>query len=350
MRRCHQCGRTTKGEFPEEVRAPVPYGPRLRAHGVYLLPYQLLPYARACEVLRDWFGCRLSPATLARRVAECAAPLLPVEAQIKGAVKRATVIHVDETGLRVAKRGQYVHVASTGRLTPYSYHPRRGKQALEEIGILPHYRGTCVHDGWPPYNSYSQCQHSLCGAHLLRELIYLSEASAADKEWAEPMLKLRLEIKGTVEAAQTTGDKRLSAEQTTSFTQRYDALLKLGRERQPGREARAGPEVKAAEPAVAVSPAVARQARHLLWRLQARQEEVLRFMTDLRVPFANNQAERDLRMVKLQQKIGGCFRTETGARDFCGIRGYLATMRKRGRNALRVLEHGCAGEPLSLTS
>lgn len=350
VRRCHQCGHLTKGAFPSEVRARVQYGPRLRAHGVYLLQYQLLPYGRACELIRDWFGCRLSPATLRASVAACAAHLLRVEAQIKGAVKRAAVINVDETGLRVAKRGQYAHVASTGRLTHYSANARRGKQAMDEIGILPHYRGTCVHDGWQAYKQYGQCQHSLCGAHLLRELIYLSEASAEQKQWAEPLGALLLEIKGAVAEAQAAGCRRLAAESIRAYGQRYDDLTRQGWERVGGAASRAGPEAGAGKPTAAGKSPVERQAWNLLLRLMLQREEVLRFMTDLRVPFDNNQAERDLRMVKLQQKIGGCFRTEGGAREFCRIRSYLSTLRKRGQSILHALERACAGEPLSLTS
>lgn len=147
IRRCQRCGQINKGSFPAGVRAPVQYGPRLKARAVYLLAYQLLPYERSCELLEDWFGYRPSAATVASFVRECSGKLVLSEAQIKARLKQAPVIHVDETGLRVAKRGYYIHVTSTAALTHYSCHEKRGREAIDEISILPQYRGTCVHDG-----------------------------------------------------------------------------------------------------------------------------------------------------------------------------------------------------------
>ena len=337
VRRCRRCGQINKGSFPEHVRAPVQYGPHLRARAVYLQQYQLLPYERTSELLRDWFGYNPSAATLAGFVRECAAKLVRFEAQIKARLKRAPVIHVDETGLRVAKRSQYVHVTSTAELTHYSCHEKRGREAMDEVGILPYYRGTCVHDGWQSYRQYGQCLHSLCGAHLLRELTYLSEASEEEKKWAEPIIKLLLEMKEVADEARQLGLKRVRRKQGREFTKRYDELTEENWRRHQVMEARAGPESEA-EAATAQETAVFKQSRSLLLRLRLQREEVLRFMNDLEVPFDNNQAERDLRMVKLQQKIGGCFRSDTGARQFCRLRGYLSTKRKTGRPVLSALE------------
>lgn len=322
-RRCRHCGQLNRGRFPPEVRAPVQYGPRLKAQAVYLLAYQLLPYERCRELFSDWFDLRLSVATLARIVGECAGRLVRHEAQVKAALRRAAVIHVDETGLRVAKRGHYVHVTSNEQLTYYHCHPKRGRAALDEIGILAQYEGTCVHDGFAAYRQYGRCQHSLCGAHLLRELIYLGEASADERTWAEPLIELLLEMKEAAAVAREGGRRQVSREQVRALSQRYDALTEPQWERH-----RASPG----------GTALWKQSRSLLSRLRLQRAEVLRFLEDLAVPFDNNQAERDLRMIKLQQKIGGCFRTAEGARQFCRIRGYLSTRRKHEQPVLAALE------------
>lgn len=322
-RRCRHCGQLSRGRFPPEVRAPVQYGPRLKAQAVYLLAYQLLPYERCRELFSDWFDLRLSAGTLARIVAECSGRLVRHEAQIKSALRRAPVIHVDETGLRVAKRGQYVHVTSNEQQTYYHCHPKRGRAALEEIGILSQYEGTCVHDGYPSYHQYGRCRHSLCGAHLLRELTYLNEASEQERVWAEPLIELLLEMKQAADVARASGRRQVSQSQVRALTQRYDELTE--------------PELERHQASPGGS-ALWKQARSLLLRLRLQKAEALRFLEDIEVQFDNNQAERDLRMVKLQQKIGGCFRTEEGARQFCRIRGYLSTRRKHDKPVLEALE------------
>jgi transposase len=309
--RCRACGKTTQGEFAEAVRSGVRYGPGVKARVLYLQQYQLLPYQRTSEAMRDLFGCRLSAGTVANIVRECA----------------------DETGLRIDKRLAYVHVASTPALTHYAAASHRGRTAIDEINVLPAYRGTCVHDGWLAYTHYTRCRHALCGVHLLRELTYFEEVSAETKAWATPLKELLLEMKGEVERAKGEGGKRLTADRLTSMTASYDRLVAEGLQAQPPPE---------------VPEQVRKQARNLLLRLERRKEEVLRFLNDFAVPFENNQAERDLRMVKLQQKVSGCFRSEEGARRFCRIRGYISTMRKQGRGVLAALAGACRGAPLSV--
>jgi transposase len=337
--RCHACGKVTQGEFPGAVRSGVQYGPGVKAGVLYLQQYQLLPYARTSEAMRDLFGCRLSAGTVANIIRECAADLVETELQIKRGLRRSSVIHADETGMRVAKQGHYIHVASNSRLTHYGSDSRRGRAAMDEIGILPQYRGTCVHDGWWSYDYYTRCRHALCGAHLLRELNFFTELGAEHKAWVAPLKELLLEMKAAVEGAHQAGSKSLGAVEQESFTRCYDELLESGLTvNQP----------PAASEDVARTAGCQRQARNLLLRMQRKKEEVLRFMTDFSVPFDNNQAERDLRMVKLQQKISGCFRTEEGSRQFCRIRSYLSTMRKQGRGVLHALEGACRGKPLSV--
>jgi len=331
--RCRACGETTRGEFAGSVRSGVQYGPGVKARVLYLQQYQLLPYSRTAEAMRDLFGCPLSTGTVANIVRECADALLETELKIKRGLRHSSVIHADETGLRVEGQLQYVHVTSNSRLTHYTAAAGRGRTAIEEAGVLPRYRGTCVHDGWPAYSFYTQCRHALCGAHLLRELTFFAELSEETKAWAAPLKGLLLEMKAEVERVGAEGRERPTDERLAELTRSYDRLIA------EGLEAQQPPEVP--EP-------VKKQARNLLLRLRRRKEEVLLFLTDFAVPFDNNQAERDLRMVKLQQKVGGCFRSEEGARRFCRIRSYLSTMRKHGRGVLLALEGACEGAPLSL--
>jgi len=331
--RCPSCGKTTRGEFAGSVRSGVQYGPGVKARVLYLQQYQLLPYARTAEAMRDLFGCRLSAGTVANIVRECAEALLETELKIKRGLRRSSVIHADETGLLVERRLQYVHVTSNERLTHYTAAAGRGRTAIEEAGVLPRYRGTCVHDGWPAYSFYTQCRHALCGAHLLRELTFFAELSEETRVWASPLKGLLLGMKAEVERAGAEGGGRVADEKLAELTQSYDQLIAEGLQ---------------AQPPSGVPEPVRRQARNLLLRLERRKGEVLLFLTDPRVPFDNNQAERDLRMVKLRQKTSGCFRSKEGARQFCRIRSYLSTMRKHGRGVLEALEKACEGAPLSL--
>jgi transposase len=348
VKRCGLCGARTRGRFPRGVNAPAQYGERVRAVATYLHKYQLLPFARTSEAMRDLFGCSISPGTIETTRHRCAAKLVGVEEQIKQGVRAAEVIGADETGLRVAGRSHWIQVARTDELTHYGYDARRGKMAIEAIGILPQFRGVCVRDGWMAYDEYRQAQHALCGVDLLREMIYVEEVAAEQQQWTRPLAKLLLEIKAEVERAKGRGETKLSDEQLALFTARYDRLVR--------RAARLNPPPKAMKPdAVAKRYKVVRPKRRdpaspLVYRLQTRREQVLRFMTDFRVPFDNNASERDIRMVKLQQKIGGCFRTAEGAEAFCRIRSYLSSARKQGHSPLTALEHVFAGKRLPLNS
>jgi transposase len=331
--RCQGCGRTTRGEFTGSVRSGVQYGPGVKARVLYLQQYQLLPYVRTSEAMRDLFGCRLSPGTVANIVRECSNALLETELKIKRSLRRSAVIHADETGLRVNKRLAYVHVASNAKLTHYAAAAHRGQTAMDEINVLPRYRGTCVHDGLLAYKYYTRCRHALCGVHLLRELTYFEELSEGTKAWAAPLKELLLEMKREAERVRVEGGKRIPEYQLQSLTASYDRLVAAGQKAQPPPD---------------VPGQVMKQARNLLLRLERRRQEVLCFLTDFAVPFDNNQAERDLRMVKLQQKTSGCFRSEEGARRFCRIRSYVSTMRKQGKGVLPALAGACRGKPLSL--
>jgi transposase len=178
---CPRCGATTKAEFPLGVRAPVQYGPGVLSRVCYLHLYQLLPINRASEAMRDLFGCAVSWATVERAARVFSGKLVRSEQRLKAAVRGSPVVGVDETGPRVAGKGGWVHVARTDRLTHLAYDSRRGKAAMDEIGIPPQFTGTLVRDGYRSYTRFERCRRGLCNAHLLRELLFIQEACPGQK-------------------------------------------------------------------------------------------------------------------------------------------------------------------------
>jgi len=250
------------------------------------------------------------------------------------------VLGVDETNLRVNQKQEWVHVTSTDQLTLLIQDRRRGTSAIESIDILSGYKGVCVHDGFSAYDQYRQCQHSLCNAHILRELNYVIETSKPD--WATEMKKLLVEIKAAVGEASEAGKKRLALRQKKEFLSQYDRMvseaMKLYEPLQR-KKGRAKTQRKRESPIKAA-------ARKLVNRLSTKREQILLFMTDFRVPFDNNQAERDLRMLKVKQKISGCFRTEKGAEEFCRLRSYVSTMKKQGRGVMETIKSVFEGKAI----
>lgn len=200
----------------------------------YLHKYQLLPFARTSEAMRDLFGCRISPGTIETTRHRASEKLVGVEEEIRQGIKTAEVIGADETGLRVAGKSAWVHVARTDLLTHYAYDTRRGKMAMDAIGILPQFTGICIRDGWFSYDEYRQATHALCNVHLLRELVYIEECCAEQQQWTQPLAKLLLGIKEAVERARQQGATELSAEQQATFTMRYDRLVKRAARLNPG--------------------------------------------------------------------------------------------------------------------
>jgi transposase len=334
-KRCLGCGRVSTASFPPEASAPgVSYGPRVKALSVYLMNYQLLPYERTSELLRDLFGERAPGAgTLYSALGSCFEGLESTEEEVKAGLGQARVVNFDETGLRVNDEGMWVHVASTAKLTHYALHRKRGSEATKEIGILPSFEGVAVHDGLGSYRNYERCSHALCTAHHLRELTFVEEEH--EQEWAGEMKGLLLEIEESVrEEAARGGGRHLPLERTEKFEVRYQELLEAGVKANPSPE-RTGKRGRPKQT----------KGKNLVDRLDKYREAVLRFMHDFRVPFDNNQAERDLRMVKVRQKVSGCFRTEEGAGAFLRIRGYISTVRKQGENVLAALEGVFMGDP-----
>jgi transposase len=290
--------------------------------------------------MNDLFGYRLSAGTLATIIKECAHELKDSLLLIKEGISKSEVLGVDETNLRVNQKQQWVHVSSTDKLTLLVHDKRRGTAATENIGILAGYKGVCVHDGLTAYDHYQQCQHSLCNAHILRELNYVIETSKAT--WATEMKLLLLEIKAAVGVASVAGEKRLSLRQETEFLTHYHRIVsEAGKLYPPLKRKKRGSKTQQPKE----SPIVA-AARKLMNRLTLKRDQILFFMTDFRVPFDNNQAERDLRMLKVKQKISGCFRTEKGAEEFCRMRSYISTMKKQGYSVMETIRSVFAGKAL----
>jgi transposase len=329
---CVRCGMKNKAEFPSGINAPVQYGKGIRSVVAYLLGYQLLPYERCAETINDLFNCQVSAGTLTAIFQEGARETVEPLLLIKEGISQSEVIGVDETNLRVKQKQQWVHVSSTERLTLLCHDKRRGTAAIDNIGILASYKGVCVHDGFSAYDQYRQCRHSLCNAHILRELSYVIETSKP--AWAQEMKQLLLEIKAAVSVASESGKTRLALRQEKEFLGRYDRIVaEAGKLYEPLRRKKY--RAKTRRPRE--SPIVA-AARKLVNRLASKRDEILLFMRDFRVPFANNQAERDLRMLKVKQKVSGCFRTERGADEFCRMRSYVSTMKKQGHSVMATIK------------
>ena len=324
QRRACVCGEVTRAAFPAEATAPTCYGPGVAALAVYLLGRQHLPVERAAECLEEAFGAAVSTGWLSSLLPTAAARLDGFLAIAREQLAAAQVAHFDETGGRVSGRLHWIHVACTDTWTLFHLDATRGKTAMDAAGVLPTFTGVAVHDGWRAYKRYEQASHSLCNAHHLRELAGMAELTG--QGWTTELAELLVKLHLAVELAKAAGHTKMPTRQLRTFSKRYDALVAQGQKLNPP-PPRTG---KRGRPAL--GPAGA-----LLARLESHRADVLRFATDFAVPFDNNQAERDIRMVKLQQKISGGWRSDTGARAFLDVRSYLSTARKNGQSTMTVL-------------
>jgi transposase len=320
---CAVCGTETRAPFPEGMCAPVQYGARIAAFVVYLLHYQLLPEKRLAELMGDLFGVNLVTATIASMSRNCATRFQGVVAAVRDHVAAAPVKHLDETGFRIGSKTQWLHIASTILLTFYRISPKRGSLPENVTGIV-------VHDHWKPYYTLKGVLHALCNAHHLRELQALVEIEKED--WARKMQRLLRRACHAVNLAREQGVP-LSPRLIALIERCYDVILAEGfafHDAQPTL-------VRAAGKGKGRGRKPRRVGHNLLMRLSTRKYDVLRFLADQRVPFTNNLAERDGRMMKLRQKISGGFRSEDGATDFGIIRSLLSTAKKQGWDMLRTL-------------
>jgi len=317
--RCAACGTNTRAAFPAGVTAPVQYGARIAAFVVYLLHYQLLPEKRLAALMADLFGVKLVSATIARISQDCAERFKGFVAFVQHRVATAPVKHMDETGFRIAARTHWLHIASTLWLTFYRISPKRGSLLADVTGIV-------VHDHWKPYYTLTGVLHALCNAHHLRELKALIEIEKED--WAGRMQRLLRRACHVTNLARERG-VTLKPRLLALIDQHYDAIVTQGMAFHEAQTPLAKPRLRGRPPR--------RVGHDLLLRLSTRKPDVLRFLTDARVPFTNNLAEQDARMMKVRQKISSGFRCDHGAKDFAVVRSLLSTARKQGWDILQTI-------------
>lgn len=332
-RRC-RCGTVTTAASPPGVTALACYGPEITALAAYLLTYQHIPVARAAQLLADVAGMPVSTGWVAGVLPRAEPALEPFAEAARAAVRAAPVAHFDETGLRVEGQLRWLHSASTAEVTTYLLHDKRGVKAMNAFGILPDYTGVAVHDGWHSYRDYTQASHALCNAHHLRELQAAAETHP-EQDWPQGLARALEELNHAAHAARATGAEHIPTDTLAALIGRFDHHLHTGLELHP-RNHRGHPQ--GGKPRQTT-------ARRLLQRLRDRHAEVLRFAFDLRVPFTNNQAERDLRMTKTQLKLTGGWRTRTGATAWLTMRSYISTARKNGLHILTALRNTLTGHP-----
>jgi transposase len=331
-KKCPCCGVINRAAFPENISGPVQYGQRVQALTAYFAHQHFIPVDRLCQIFEDIFGIALSPGTCSNVDEKLFNQLESFEKGLKIYLLAARILHFDETGMRCEKKLHWVHVASSQLATLYTIHAKRGQEAMDAADILPKFTGIAIHDHWFPYFTYAQATHGLCNTPHLRELTFVYEQEK--EEWAKFMKDLLVLVSQKVEKCAEQGV--LSGEILLQIKQAYTQIIDHGLEYHsklpPLPQGRRGKQKQ-------------RDGKNLLDRLKERSDCILRFMYDFSVPFTNNQGEQDIRMVKLKQKISGCFRTLKGGRIFCRIRSYISTARKQGWNIWDALADAMRGFP-----
>ena len=311
---CPQCKSITVGSPPPECKGTQNYGNAIRALCVVMTNYANVSIDKTRKILRDLLDIPISGGTIKTIQRECAAKTSDAIKEIKKHLLASPTLGVDETGCRIAGKTQWIHVASNSKYTLLSVHGKRGREGIESGGIVSEYEGTLIHDCWSPYFGFDKCKHALCVAHLMRELIALIESGQV---WATDMLELLLEMKNVVDRYKDNDKTELSNYYRNKFAQRYDEILSSAKQE--------------------IVPSTTRKkskAENLLIRLEKYQIEIIRFTEDFDVPFDNNQAERDIRNVKVKQKVSGCHRTEDDARDYANTASVIGTVIKLGKSVV----------------
>ncbi len=314
---------TVQKSFPDGVQAPTQYGFKFCCWLVYLSDYQLLPLNRISQMCADLYGYGANEQTVYQSRKRCYGNLEKFEQYLKQNLPVASVLHGDETGIRIAGKRQWLHCVSDEKHTYLEVHDNRGMKAIEAMEVLPKFRGILVHDCWATYFRLD-CEHSLCNAHLIRELIFQKEE--CQQEWAKNMEKLLWQ------AYENPYKKSLK-----DWQDQYSQIVEQGYKQNPYKP----PPRKKGQRGRCKKP----QVLNLLERFEKHRDSVLRFIENAEVPFTNNQAERDIRMVKVQQKISGCFRSWQGARIFARNRSYISTAIKQGHRVFDALFNAVSGNP-----
>jgi len=329
---CPSCGKHSRAKFPDFCRRPVQYSSNVKSLAVYLNKYQFIPLRRLSEMFRDIFDVKISEGSIINFSADLHDRLEGFEDTAKEKLIESEIIHNDESGGRCEKKLKWFHVASNKLLTYISFHSKRGAEAFNDMGILPLFKGKSVHDFCRSYFTFT-VQHILCNAHLLRELIFEHEHNR--KKWAESMMTLLLKIKKSVDLEKEKGGTSLSKRLLNKYEKEFAEIVRKGLKSSPARKKDPSKRGRTAQSS----------SRNLLTRLCSHKDSYLAFMHDFNVPFDNNLAERDIRMLKLYMKVSGCFRTFTGAEIFCRIRSYISTARKNNVNVFKSIQNAFRGNP-----
>jgi len=333
---CPRCKRVNKAKGPEHLTQQIQYGQKIVSLATYLHYDQLIPLKRIQGIFYDLFSITISEGTLVNKHSQLFNQLSHSESRIHKNLLKSPVNNCDETSMRVDGKTRWLHVVSNDTNTAYLSHNKRGTEAMDAMGILPHFEGVVVHDNWKPYFTYQNANHSLCNAHHIRELRSIDENY--EQPWAKEMRQHLLNISRLVNEYKNAGKSNLPEKIIKKFSERYDSILDSAISQIP--------TLKATSPNPKKRGRVKQHpAKNLHDRLTKQKEETLRFMHDFMVPFTNNQAEQDIRMTKVKLKVSGCFRSQEGADRFCRIRGYISTSRKRGLNILQSLKNAIRGQP-----
>ena len=322
-------GELIQAAFPDDVKAPTQYGKGLKAFLVYLYDWHFIPNDRLVQLVNDLFGFRISLATIDAARKTCSSRLQDFDQRIQDLIKHSSVAHADETGFRVKSKLHWLHVACTQTVTKYYVHERRGAEALEDADIWQDFNSRLIHDCWKTYFGY-RCEHGLCNAHVIRELRYVHENLG--QHWAKKMIDLLYEMKKEADLRKECKNW-FDERDIKSYARRFGIFLTKGENKNPFE-----------------TPTVKKRGRpkrtksqNLLRRMRAYGAEFLAFLKDPSIPFTNNLAEQDVRMMKVQQKVSGCFRTISGAHTFASIRSYLSTLRKNNQDILEGIRSAISG-------
>jgi transposase len=332
---CPHCHTLNKATFPPNIKSSTQYGDKLKSFVSYLNAYQMLPYERIAELIEDLSSHKISTGTIYNFLNSHYEQLENFENIIKKELINEEILHSDETGINIAKKLHWIHVASSSKLTYYMLHAKRGKIAIDDMEILPNFKGVVVHDHWKPYSKYTDCTHSYCNAHILRELQGVTQNDSV--QWSQDMHTLLTNMNIAVHKAKDSNKECLSDAQIKKFTKIYEKIIKSALKLYPPPNPPAKKQKgRQKQP----------KAKNLLDRLSVYQVQTLRFLNDFRVPFTNNQAEKDLRMIKVKEKISGSFASFKGGEIFCRIRSYISTLKKNDLSVFKGLESALSGKLL----